>query len=870
MSVSPPKNIIQFLRWFCRRDQVNYIEGYQLELYYERLQKSGKRTADFRIMIDVLLLFRPSMIQSMEGINQINNYGMIKSYFRIGWRTMLRNKGYSFINIGGLAAGLALVILIGLWIHDELTFNTYHENYDRIARVRVNHNFNGNIQSQVSLPFPLSEDLRSNYPEFDKVSVCTWSYSHFLSYNEDRFSKEGMFVEPDFLELMSIRMTRGSSRSLADPGSIVLTESLARTIFGNEDPVGKTLKIDLQQLVTVTGVFADLPKNNYFAPTLWLANIETYMNAYVNPRMRTHWGDFSYQVFASVREGVSFDAASGKIKDLIVNKDERARESNPALFLQPMWDWHLYNEYKDGINVGGEITFVWLFGTIGGFVLLLACINFMNLSTARSESRAKEIGLRKTIGSLRSQLVLQFLSESILVVTLAFILAMVLVIIALPTFNLWTAKEIAIPYREPLFWTAGVAFILGTGIIAGSYPALFLSSFNTVSILKGTFRLGWFSGFSRKSLVIVQFVVSVTLVIGTITVYHQIQFARSRPIGYDKNGLITTYGYPFSENPRNPATYDGLRHELMATGAVTNMGKSTSPTTATHSFQSDFDWEGRDPQMLPNIGVVWCTHDYGKTIEMQIIQGRDFSRDVAGDTASIVLNEAAVDYMGLTDPVGTIVRYNQQPFEVIGIARNMLTDSPYNPVGPLVMMIGYRRSNIITMKLNQERSVADNLAAIEPVFRKFRPDVTFEIQFIDDQFARKFEREERVGKISSAFTVFAILISCLGLFGLASFVAQQRTREIGIRKVAGATIWNIWSMLSRDFIILVVAASIVASPLAWYMMTGWLEQFTYKAPLSVWIFAGSGLGAVFLTLFTVSFQSIRAARANPIHSLRSE
>ncbi len=255
--------------------------------------------------------------------------------------------------------------------------------------------------------------------------------------------------------------------------------------------------------------------------------------------MRTHWGDFSYQVFASVREGVSFEAASRKIKDLIVNKDERARESNPALFLQPMKEWHLYNEYKDGINVGGEITFVWLFGTIGGFVLLLACINFMNLSTARSESRAKEIGLRKTIGSLRSQLVLQFLSESILVVTLAFILAMVLVIIALPTFNLWTAKEIAIPYKEPLFWMAGVAFILGTGMIAGSYPALFLSSFNTVSILKGTFRLGWFSGFSRKSLVIVQFVVSVTLVIGTITVYHQIKYAQSRPIGYDKNGLIS-------------------------------------------------------------------------------------------------------------------------------------------------------------------------------------------------------------------------------------------------------------------------------------------------------------------------------------------
>jgi putative ABC transport system permease protein len=870
--LTPPKPILKFLRWFCRRDLLTYIEGDLTELYNERVQQSGKRKADFLFALDVLLLLRPSMIQNMEGISKVNQYGMIKSYFRIGWRTLLRSKGYSLINIGGLATGLAVVMLISFWIYDELSFNKYHTNYDRIGRVWVNHNFNGTIQSQWSLPYPLGEELRTAYTDFESVTICSWSYGHFLSYDESKFSKEGMFVQPDFLRLTSLKMIRGSYDALKDPRSIVITESLAKDIFGDDNPIGKTIKIDLSYDVTVSGVYEDLPKNSYFASTLWLGNFDLYANEYVrNPRMFTHWGDFSYQVFVALREGKTFEGATENIRHLIVNKDERARETDPQLFVQPMSHWHLYGEYKNGVNTGGEITFVWLFGTIGVFVLLLACINFMNLSTARSEGRAKEIGLRKTIGSHRGQLIIQFLTESILVVTIAFTVAIALVIGALPVFNNWTGKEIMLPFDQPIFWVSGLSFVLITGLIAGSYPALFLSSFNTVSILKGTFRLGWFSGFSRKTLVIIQFTVSVTLVIGTLTVYKQVEHARNRPIGYDKNGLITTYGYPFIDNPLNPNVYDALRSELISTGAVINMGKTTSPPTALHSFQSDFDWEGRDPQLIPNLAVVWCTHDYGRTIGMQMLEGRDFSREFASDTASIILNEAAVEYMGLTDPIGTTIKYgHRSQFKVIGVVRNMLIESPYTPVGPMAMMIDYRGANIITMRVNPEKSPAENLSAIESVFKKFRPDVTFEAQFVDAQFATKFEREERVGKLASAFTAFAILISCLGLFGLASFVAQQRTREIGIRKVSGATIFNLWSMLSRDFVLLVIIASVIASPIAWYLMHGWLEQFSYRTPISMWVFVSSALGAVILTLMTVSYQAIRAAKANPVNSLRSE
>lgn len=586
--------------------------------------------------------------------------------------------------------------------------------------------------------------------------------------------------------------------------------------------------------------------------------------------MLTHWGDFSYQAFVCMREGVSFEESTERIRDIIIKNSNGRADSNPELFLQPMSRWHLYSKYENGVNTGGDITFVWLFGVIGGFVLLLACINFMNLSTARSESRAKEIGLRKTIGSYRAQLILQFLIESILVVSIAFAIALLTVSLSLDAFNTWTEKDIHMPFSNPLFWLTGASFVLITGIIAGSYPAFLLSSFNTVRILKGTLRLGWFSGFSRKALVVLQFIVSVTLVIGTITVYQQIQYTHNRPIGYKKDGLITTYGYPFGESSLNPNIYDVLREELLNTGAVVNMGKSSSPTTGTHSFQSDFDWEGRDPQLRPNFGVVWCTHDYGTTIGMEIAEGRDFSRDYASDTASMVINEAAVDYMGLKDPVGQIVRFNRQPFTVIGVIRNMLTDSPYEPVGPMVHMINYRNANIITMKLNPNQSLTENMTAIESVFKKFRPAVTFEAQFADRQFEQKFNNEARIGGLAAAFTLFAILISCLGLFGLASFMAQQRTREIGVRKVMGASVFTLWRLLSKDFLVLVMIASVIAAPLAWTFMNEWLTQYKYHTPLSMLTFIAAGLAAIVLTLITVSYQSIRAATANPVESLRSE
>lgn len=796
---------------------------------------------------------------------------MIRSYIRIGWRTLLRSKGYSIINVGGLAVGLAVVILISLWIHDELSFNQGYGNYDRVARVWVNHTFDGEINSQWSLPLPIGDALRRYYDDFEHVAMATWSYNHFVNWNDHRFSKEGMFVERDFLRLLGVRMLKGNYDALKEPHAIVLAESLAKTIFGNEDPIGKELHLDMDKSTVVTGVMADVPPNSTFASTLWLANIELYLNEYIrNPLARTQWRDFSYQGFVSIRSGHSIDEISGKIRNVIIQHEPRAAESQASLFIQPMNRWHLYGDYRNGVNEGGEITYVWLFGSIGGFVLLLACINFMNLATARSQSRAKEIGLRKTIGSYRTQLITQFLIESMLVTALAFALSLVIVAFCLSTFNAWTGKQIAMPFVYFEFWFAGAGFVVLTGLLAGGYPALVLSSFNTVSILNGTFKLRSFSVVSRKSLVVFQFMISVTLVLACLSIYNQIEFARARPIGYDQSNLITTYGYPFNDWSLQPNTYDGLRAELLATGAVVDMGKSSSPTTAVYSMQSDFNWEGREPSFTPNIAVVRCSHDYGKTIGVQVLQGRDFSRAFASDTAALVINQAAAEYMSMNDPIGKTVQFNRTPFQIVGVIENMLMESPYAISAPMVMLVDYQHANIITMRLNHERSPVDNIAQIEKVFKNFRPNTTFEAQFVSDQIDQKFQQEERVGRIATSFAGLAILISCMGLLGMASFVAEQRTREICIRKVSGASVLNLWRLLIKDFVVLVAVACAVATPVGWWLMTSWLSQYQYHAPLTAGLFFWTFVGAIVVTLATVSYQALHVAHSNPAEKLRAQ
>ncbi len=792
---------------------------------------------------------------------------MIKNYLKIAWRNLVRNKGYSAINIGGLAAGMAVALLIALWIYDELAFNKYHKNYNRITRVMREETWKGETWTGAYNPLPVSGELRASFPnDFEHVATSTWTEEHILAFGENKFNQSGNFMEKDGPEILTLQMLSGTRAGLKEINSILLSENSAKKLFGESDPINKIVKIDDQADLKVTGVYKDLPANSEFKNVAFIAPLDLYLSS--RPWMvKDNWENNLVQVLAQLSSNADIDRVSEKIKDIKPNNAKKEAVAPLTEFLlHPMSKWHLYEEFKQGINTGGRIQFAWLFGIIGVFVLLLACINFMNLSTARCEKRAKEVGIRKAIGSVRNQLINQFLSESLLVTALAFLLSIGMVQLILPWFNKVADKEISILWTSPLFWILGVGFTFFTGLIAGSYPALYLSSFQPVKVLKGTFRVGRFASIPRKVLVVLQFTVSVALIIGTIIVYRQVQFTKSRSVGYISDRLV----YLKMKTNDVHDHYDAVRNDLLATGAVSDMSESYGFLVQNTANFGGFEWKGKDPNFLDNFAIEWVNHDYGKTVGWQFASGRDFSRAIASDSSAYIINETAAKYMNLKDPVGELVRKDGKAFKIIGVIKDVISESPYKPVRPTITSILEWPGNTVSIRLNAELSVDEALAKIEPVFKKYVPGMPFDYKFVDEEYAKKFEAEERIGKLSGFFAILAILISCLGLFALASFVAEQRTKGIGVRKVLGASVFNVWGLLSKEFVVLVIISLFIAAPLAYYFMYNWLQDYQYRTDLSWWIFAAAGAGALVITLLTVSFQAIKAAIANPVQSLRTE
>jgi ABC-type antimicrobial peptide transport system permease subunit len=589
------------------------------------------------------------------------------------------------------------------------------------------------------------------------------------------------------------------------------------------------------------------------------------------------WDDHRLNIYVELQPGIGLNQVAAVIKDAelkAIRKLDNLREevaSDPEILLHPMNKWHLYSDFKEGVANRGPVQFVWLVAIIGAFVLLLACINFMNLSTARSAKRSKEVGIRKAIGSLRSQLVKQFFSESFLVVLFAFLIAILCVVISLNWFNGLASKEIGIPWTNAWFWAMNILFIVITSVLAGIYPALYLSSFRAVKVLKGTFRAGRLAAIPRKALVVLQFSVSIALIICTIIVYNQIVFAKDRPAGYTRDGLIMVpmvstefYG-----------KYDVLRNELKKTGAVIEMAESESAVTDISSHNGGFTWRGKDVRTEEDFGTLSVSPEYGKTIGWQFLEGRDFSREFASDSSGFVINEAAAKFMGLQHPVGEIIRWENKwnrinkEFKVLGVIKDMVMQSPYEPAKPTIFRLG-GNPNWMFIRVDSNISTQSALLKIESVFKHLLPSAPFEYKFVDDEYAKKFATEVRIGRLATVFAVLAIFISCLGLFGLASFVAEQRTREIGIRKVLGASVINLWQLLSKDFIVLVAISGLIASPTAYYFLHNWLQKYEYRTSLAWWIFVLAIVVALLITLFTVSIQAIKAAVANPVKNLRTE
>jgi putative ABC transport system permease protein len=882
MTNSPPRFFLRFFQWYCHPKLRDYIEGDLIEEYHERIEKQGKRKADWKFIIDVLFLFRPGIIRPVEGYKNLNTYGMYKSYFRIGWRNLVKNKGYSFINIGGLAMGMTVAIFIGLWVYDELSFNKYHENYDDIAQAWSCgiDPATQEISGGPSIQYPVSTTLRNNYPQYFKhVLTAWWVGDHTLSTKDKKFSKKGEFIEDGAIEMLSLRMLKGSYKSLNDPRSIVLSKSTAESIFGKEDAMNKTLSIDGRMDVQVTGVYEDIPRNNrfselhFFAPwSLWLSHNEWAQGKDAD------WDNRPFNIYVQLQPNVTMEAANAAIKDLYyknVPADffKTMEKYKPFVQLIPMSTWHLYSEFKGGKPSGGRITYVWLFGIVGIFVLLLACINFINLSTARSEKRAREVGVRKTMGSHKGQLISQFLSESFLVVVLAFALSLTLVSLFQTWFNELADKDIVLPFGNSFFWIIATAFIVFTAFIAGVYPAFYLSSFQPVKVLKGTLHSGRFAALPRKFLVVVQFTVSVVLITGTLIVYQQIQFARNRPVGYNKEGLITL---PLND-PNYKNNLDVLRTELLRSRVVSEVGGSSAPLTAVNNMTGGYEWPGKDPNLDAEFVICNVTHDFGKTVDWGLVAGRDFSKDFNSDsTDAIIINEAAAKYMGLKNPIGQQLTdlddFGRKKWSktIIGVVKDLIIESPYDPVKPTLYYYTDQASVLLHIKIDPTVSANVALAKIEEVVKKVVPSALFDYQFIDEEYGRKFSQEELIGKLAGIFSVLAIFISCLGLFGLASFVAEQRTKEIGIRKVMGATVSNLWQMLSIDFVVLVIISCGLAIPTSFYLMSNWLKQYQYRAEISWWIILLACMASIVITLLTVSYQAVKAAMMNPVKSLRSE
>jgi len=628
------------------------------------------------------------------------------------------------------------------------------------------------------------------------------------------------------------------------------------------------LKIDNQIIAKVAGVYRDFPQNSTFADLGFIGSWEMFYNANDIKSMREPWRpNFCTIYVQTANNNADLAALSLKIRDAkLRNVNAVLAKKKPALFLLAMSKWHLYDEFKDGKNIGGRIQYVWMFGIIGVFVLLLACINFMNLSTARSEKRAREVGIRKAIGSLRSQLIYQFFSESLLCVAFAFLLALLFVQLSLPFFNEVSDKTMSILWGSPLFWVLSVGFSLFTGLIAGSYPALYLSSFQPVKVLKGSFRVGRLAAIPRKVLVVIQFTVSVTLIIGTVVVFRQIQFAKNRPVGYSRDGLVSI---PIITDAVHK-NYEAVKDELFKTAAVVSMAEGDVAPTQAAGSTSAIEWKDKDPNLSVDFQQAGVSPEYGKTAGWQFKEGRDFSRDFPSDSSAVVINEAAVKFMGLKTPVGDNLKYYGNLYKIIGVINDIIVDSPYGQVKPSVFFVNKGPGSTVLLKINPKMSASQALESIGKVFKQFNPEQPFSYSFVDLDYAKKFGNEQRIGKLAAFFASLAILISCLGLFGMASFMAEQRVKEIGVRKVLGASVFNLWGLLSTDFLGLVAISLLVASPVAWYLMNNWLQNFDYRSTISGWIFVITGLGTVAITLLTVSFQSVKAALANPIKSLKTE
>ncbi len=793
---------------------------------------------------------------------------MIRAHFKIGIRNVLKNKGFFALNAGGLIIGLTSVILISLWVRSELSYNKELSNYNTIASVMQNRTFAGEIDTNIGQAMQLAPILRNEYDNhFKHVVTSTRRRDFEITYNKNIVLAKGRFAEPDIAHLLDLEMIEGDRTALNDISSVLISESTSKSIFGDDSPIGEALKLNSNLDVKVTGVYKDLPKNSSFEKLNFIAPWERLKTSQ-NYEKRLGWGNRWFQVFAQIDDNSSLANVSKIIKDIA--KDNNAKDTgNPELFLFPMSKWHLYSEFKNGLSVGGKIEYVILFSIIGIFILLLACINFINLTTANALKRGKEVGVRKTLGSSRKQLIFQFFTESFIIILFSFCIALVLASIILPQFNTITLKEVFMPFNKLSFWIASFLLIIITAVLSSLYPSVYLSSFRPVKALKGANDNNKSPLVLRKTLIVTQFVISSVLIIGTLTVVSQINHVKDRPIGFNKDLLVSV---PIN-NDNVLQSFESIKNELLQSTYIDQVTASDVKVTSTYTTNGGFDWKGKDPNFEEEFYTIRATHGFGKMIDWEILEGRDFSESFASDSLAFLVNETAVKYMNLENPIGEYIDWGGDgDYKIIGVVKDMVTLSPFDPIVPTLYVLHQGDYlNFVNIKID---SNANNVEAaidkIETVFKKYNPENLFSYTFLDDEYQENFIAEKRTARLVGIFSIVAIFISCLGVLGLSTYMAIQRKKEIGIRKVLGASIQSIWKLLSKQFIMLVVISLLIAIPIGYYFSSQWLMEYSYRININFWIFVLAGSVILGITMVTVSFQAIKTAIANPVDSLKTE
>jgi ABC-type antimicrobial peptide transport system permease subunit len=786
---------------------------------------------------------------------------MFRNYLKIAWRNLWRNKGFSITNILGLTIGITCTILILLWVQDELNYDKFNTNYDNIYQVMANRDFNNEKFTDPNMVMPLAQSIQAQVPQVKNAVLTTYRAPHVITYGDTKLKQSGYTVSDNFFKVFTVKFIEGSAATaIPDAYSIVLSQTAAKALFGNEEALNKVVKIDNNYNAKVTAIVADMPGNSTLQ--FDFVNLFNYSGDYEKQAM-TNWQNCSWMVYIQTLPGADIQTIEKKINDIKYQHDPIDKNIS-KYFAFPMRDWHLRSDFKDGKNVGGMIEYVRMFAIIACIILLIACVNFMNFSTARSEKRAKEVGVRKTLGSDRKQLVLQFYFEAMILTLIAFALSLITVLLLLPSFNTLVDKHLLLPFDQPTFWLAALLIIIFTGIIAGSYPALYLSSFNAVKVLKGTFKPGKNATLPRRILVVAQFVISILLISSTIIVYQQIQHIRDRDMGYDPNNLVMI---PSSDDISK--NYTVIKEKLLKTGMINAVTRTLSPITQIWWKSQGPDYNGKPANQNMIFNGMGADLDFTKTMGIKMLQGNDFSGTPA-DTGYVLLNKAAITAMGLKNPIGMQMRYNNGVYTVRGVMDDVIMESPFKPVDPLMVYFRPGGTQYVTIRLNNNASPKSVLAAIQNIFTAYNPSEPFEYQFVDAEYGKKFITEDLIRKLSNIFAALAIFICCIGLAGLASFTIEKRIKEIGIRKVLGASVQQLLLLISKEFLRLVLIAFVVAVPLTYWLMNNWLQKYAFRIDISVWMFAAVGCVVLLLTLIVVSLNTIGAAIANPVKSLRAE